>query len=880
MVLRDKHRAAEPPCPAMASDQPVKKKQRIDAPDLLEEEENYEALFPSGITETLTVTAGSSPDSGTLSEDAVDCSSVLSMQHFQSSAAPPGIHNPHFPFSVQTLSGYAAYTASVFPNRLTKDDSASNLPLPESVLLQDLDSFQEHLVKQCLCGVSEESLRRPFNSRISIAEWPPDKVLIFLSNLQLLFDVYLKQNYKGSICPRLMDICDALVRNEYDWFDEVINLADHHSKFVNFMACRVVSSFLIVAKDNIDHNWLQKIIENVYLFDTINSITVRKINFSLDVIKRVVEWKDLDQHPLEDSAYINTANPVPPTDGPQHAGSSISSTFLHDAASSASTSRENISRESNLQSAFSNLHTTPCSSSFSSSLDSSTSSDCNAQMPPDRTHFNLHESVSNFPASHSGMAPNLSISHSNLMQNSLNKNMSDASLPEPQRQCVVVTVTDSESFDTTHVKCLTIKCLEHRWPSLVRNIKQLLTRFLSITNSENCILTFLSLWENIISVKANLSVVDTKPFYMDLQSFVELLRCTNLPSLIYTQLLSLFNEVLCYGSTLALQDILPEETCTLAHSVVRFVKDFRLLNDVRLRHSRTGFGFVGYESPLVTTFSLGSHFVEFGAQPVSLVDASYGQNDPSPPDISPSRSVNRSTRSSLIASETDKTMLQKMVLLVLKSVAVTVKEMRCDSSDSSIDSTDYNAIQDMQMVERSIRDVLKKLDAFLKNALDFLPESPFTKILIHLFSEQDDYLIESMVCTLDITVGIVYRNSVFPDLIPMLNPILTFIEFLEVVSHDSDVLLDYLVSNETCFLLYLLRFLKYVRRNWSKFVVSCQWEQGGTGSRVLEETMTVLIRLRHQISRLVSKSLFPYNISPVLRLLEVCESLYEGNELS
>lgn len=224
-----------------------------------------------------------------------------------------------------------------------------------------------------------------------------------------------------------------------------------------------------------------------------------------------------------------------------------------------------------------------------------------------------------------------------------------------------------------------------------------------------------------------------------------------------------------------------------------------------------------------------------------------------------------------------KTLLQKMILLVLKSVAVTVKETRSDSSDSSVGSNDYDYYQDMQVIERSIRDVLKKVEVFIKNSLEFHPETPFSKLMVHLFSDQDDYLIESMVCTLDITVGISYQNAIFPDLVTMLNPVHTFIEFLKVVSHDSDVLLDYLVSNETCFLLYLLRFLKYTRRNWSKFTNSC--ESSGLVNE-LDNTMTVLIRLKIQISRLVSKDLFPYNISPVLRLLEVCESMYEGDEYS
>lgn len=226
----------------------------------------------------------------------------------------------------------------------------------------------------------------------------------------------------------------------------------------------------------------------------------------------------------------------------------------------------------------------------------------------------------------------------------------------------------------------------------------------------------------------------------------------------------------------------------------------------------------------------------------------------------------------------DKTLLQKMVLLVLKSVAVTVKEIRSDSSDSSIDSTDYEAFQDMVVIERSIRDVMKKLENFMKNTLEFHPESHFSKILIHLFGDQDDYLIEAMVCILDVTVGISFRNNAFPELVAILNPVLTFLEYLKMISNSEDLLLDLLISNETCFLLYLLRFLKYIRLNWPMFVASCNLADSDSGTNCLESAMGVLTRLRQLITRLVSMSLYPYDISPVLRLLESCEDMYAGNE--
>ncbi|XP_072933848.1 protein lines [Epargyreus clarus] len=819
MVLRGHLNCGQNSDVGMASDQPVKKKQRIDGPDIDDgsdrsTEDILTDIFDAGTppaesTEDFTSRNGESPDSGTVSEDAVDCSTILRL--------------PNDPI------------VGIIPS------SSANAPLwsPDNdKLLAELKILQTALVGQCLCGFNENVVLQLFDRQLNIVSWPLTCSLTYLSTMQLMFDIYLKQNNTGTICSKIMQACDIFVRNRHDWITEVVELAEHKSKFITFVASRVLASFLIVSKDTVDENWLQQIAENIYLFDRINRITVQKINFSLDIIKRIVEWKDVEQHPLEDSNYINTAgNMHTQEDNPFRSSSNQGGS-----SSSSSSHMPSSSRTDNLHSAFSNLQTP------------STPSTSSGEKPEKPVVFKLHEPVLKFPNEHPS-------------------GMEEAESPEPppsriervnENGCVTVILTDSESFDTSHIKCLTIRTLEHHWPILVKNMKLLLLRYLNLANAENCILTFFSLWENIISVKANLSIIDTKPFYADLQSFVDLLRNTVLPSLIYSHLLSLFNEVLCYGSTLALQDILPEEICCLAHSIVRYVKDFRLLSDVRVQNSRSSFGFLGHNCTVLREYSLGPEVAPLSST-IQLVDQSYGEDD--------------HDETSQLRSEVDKTMLQRMSLLVLKSVAVTVKEMRCDSSDSSIDSSDYNAIQDMQIVERSIRDVLKKLDVFIRNSLEFHPETPFTKMLIHLFSEQDDYLIESMVCTLDITVGIVYRNSMYPDLIPMLNPISSFIEFLKVVSHDSDVLLDYLVSNETCFLLYLLRFLKYVRRNWPKFLETCQQSDAG-GTRGLDDTMRVLIRLRLQISRLVSKSLFPYNISPVLRLLEVCESLYEGNEFS
>uniref|UniRef100_A0A1B0B1X8 Protein lines n=1 Tax=Glossina palpalis gambiensis TaxID=67801 RepID=A0A1B0B1X8_9MUSC len=696
--------------------------------------------------------------------------------------------------------------------------NATTTQLDELSAAQDMREFEESLTKQCLCGVSERMLRKPFQSHYSLDangqkrianlnEWPTNKLLQFLSNLQLLFDIYLKQNSKGFICARIMDVCDALIRNDHHLIDEIIVLAGYRNPYVQFLASRVLASFLVIAKQDMDDDWLKKLVDNLFNFDRLDYMAVQKVHFSLEIIKRIVEWKDIDLHPLEDE---------------------IVDTHINMEASS-SNAAANRSADVFLNSHHGYLH-------------------FQTQQPTlERNYFAVHYRSSDSLVDNSSReSPETSTSY-NAYHNTatLYGDMgSQCAFPSAALSgCHLITLTDSESFDTTHLKCITIKILENKWPALVKNMSILIESHLDIENAEHCILNFLQLWENIISVKANLSIVETLPFYAQLDKF-EMLLNQNLSCTVYKQILCLFNEALCYGSTLALQDMLPDETCVLARQIVTHVKDSPILESLPRRHPENVVGFIGFKrKPII--YENGTLQRHYSCDATSSV-LSAGD-----------------------VIEMDKTLLQKMVLLVLKSIAVTVKAIRSDSSDSSIDTTDYAALQEMVLIENSIRAVLIKLESFIKHTLEFHPECHFSKILIHLFDDQDDHLIEAMVCTLDVTIT-------FPALDSMLNPVYTFLEFLKMVSNSSDLLLDLLVSNETCFLLYLLRFLKYIRANWPMFVRSCD----ALGSNMLDEAMDALIRLRLQISRLVSRQLYPYDISPVLRLLENCEDLYQGNELS
>ncbi|NXS64033.1 LINES protein, partial [Brachypteracias leptosomus] len=54
------------------------------------------------------------------------------------------------------------------------------------------------------------------------------------------------------------------------------------------------------------------------------------------------------------------------------------------------------------------------------------------------------------------------------------------------------------------------------------------------------------------------------------------------------------------------------------------------------------------------------------------------------------------------------------------------------------------------------------------------------------------------------------------------NPHCIFLFFLEKIAFDSTVLLDFLISSETCFLEYLVRYLKLLREDWHQFVDVCK----------------------------------------------------------
>lgn len=346
----------------------------------------------------------------------------------------------------------------------------------------DLQSLQTYLAKQCLCGVTDQTLENLFQSQYShsLSEWSTNKLLEFLSNIQLLFDVYLKQNSTGSICGRIKDVCDALILNERNLISDIIDLSNYNDKYVQFISGKLMASFLVIAKDSeLLQYYLKKLVDNLFSLNQLNELAVQRISFTLDIFKRIIEWKDIELHPLGDD-YEESDYDLP-------------------------------------------------------------------VMPPPIENNYFHYSINQ-----GSSISTASTSHSSRSVTSRNENHITN---DGNGDCHLEHLTDSESFDTTNIKCETVKILENKWRALLETMKKLISRR-NQEHGECSILTFLSLWESIISVQANLSVIDTHPFHAQLDQFEKLLS-SNLSTTVYKQMLTLFNEALCYGSTLALQDMIP-----------------------------------------------------------------------------------------------------------------------------------------------------------------------------------------------------------------------------------------------------------------------------------------------------------------------------------
>nr|XP_057944669.1 protein Lines homolog 1 isoform X2 [Doryrhamphus excisus] len=236
-------------------------------------------------------------------------------------------------------------------------------------------------------------------------------------------------------------------------------------------------------------------------------------------------------------------------------------------------------------------------------------------------------------------------------------------------------------------------------------------------------------------------------------------------------------------------------------------------------------------------------------------------------------------------------------------------------------------------VERNVRVTSAGAEAcgYLRSLWSFLRKTQVghtCHLLTLLFSEQDDDMMEAAKALLAIFLHI-RENSPSDGSDPGeaacasgCNPHCHFLFVLQSVAFDHRVLLDFLISMETCFLEYLVRYLKYLSTDWQGFTAACcrvgetttELDSGQVGTRsgrslvdydssdesdpdtvegsrgwtasggktqtnmaacqTLVQAVACLSKLRLLVSNLQAKKMFPYNAESLIKLLthvEKCE---------
>ncbi|XP_041647320.1 protein Lines homolog 1 isoform X2 [Cheilinus undulatus] len=163
--------------------------------------------------------------------------------------------------------------------------------------------------------------------------------------------------------------------------------------------------------------------------------------------------------------------------------------------------------------------------------------------------------------------------------------------------------------------------------------------------------------------------------------------------------------------------------------------------------------------------------------------------------------------------KSDDVMLRAVSLLVLKSAEIYVQSE--GGTGQSRTTEDYGYPQ--------------RLWSFLeRNSVHLSTLTHRCCWISVLFGDQDDDMMEAAKASLSIFLH--HRRSSDLDDSADLdvacchgnNPHCIFVLLLQSVSFDHSILLDFLISTETCFLEFLIRYLKCLTADWSGFTAACR----------------------------------------------------------
>ncbi|XP_072201502.1 protein Lines homolog 1 [Excalfactoria chinensis] len=170
----------------------------------------------------------------------------------------------------------------------------------------------------------------------------------------------------------------------------------------------------------------------------------------------------------------------------------------------------------------------------------------------------------------------------------------------------------------------------------------------------------------------------------------------------------------------------------------------------------------------------------------------------------------------------DQTVLRALSLAVLKTL-----EFKCQNADTEAE------------IKEGFQSSMSHLLTFWRNnrsdSLHTHPVAHHCEWLSLVFIEQDDDMWEAAKALLLIYLKMDRLRCDAADNLSWeeeenwklhthasgYNPHCILLFFLEKIAFDSTVLLDFLISSETCFLEYLVRYLKLLREDWHQFVNIC-----------------------------------------------------------
>ncbi|XP_037565467.1 uncharacterized protein LOC119445218 [Dermacentor silvarum] len=189
----------------------------------------------------------------------------------------------------------------------------------------------------------------------------------------------------------------------------------------------------------------------------------------------------------------------------------------------------------------------------------------------------------------------------------------------------------------------------------------------------------------------------------------------------------------------------------------------------------------------------------------------------------------------------------------------------------------------MQGMQEGLPKALEAGLTWLRSKTGVAASVPDADCLVQLFLEQDDQLME---CLLSELLLHLHKPSIWTATTAIANPHRMFLKFLGSLGNDHVTLIDFLTSQETCALLYFVRYLKLLLSDWDNFLkchseLSVSSEVHNTSAQEtcaqLDVTMATLVRTRMKLEKMTQKhDLLPFSVAPLVRLIERCEDIYES----